>query len=45
MSHAKESKNNVQQRSDDDPLKILKVRYAKGEISKEEYDGMKSALE
>jgi len=30
---------------DDDPLKILKVRFAKGEISKEEYDEMKSALE
>jgi hypothetical protein len=31
--------------NDDDPLKILKVRFAKGEISKEEYDDMKSALE
>ena len=31
--------------SDDDPLKILKVRFAKGEISKEEYEEMKSTLE
>jgi len=31
--------------SDDDPLKILKVRFAKGEITKEEYEDMKSALE
>jgi len=44
MQEAKNSKNAPQQ-SDDDPLKILKVRFAKGEISKEEYDEMKSALE
>ena len=30
---------------EDDPLKILKIRFAKGKISKEEYDEMKSALE
>ena len=30
---------------DDDPLKVLKVRFAKGEISKEEYEEIKSALE
>ncbi len=45
MAYTKDSKNNVQKSSDDDPLKILKVRYAKGEISKEEYEEMKSALE
>ncbi len=32
-------------KSEDDPMKILKIRFAKGEISKEEYDEMKSALE
>jgi len=31
--------------NDDDPLKILKIRFAKGEITKEEYDEMKSMLE
>ncbi len=30
---------------DDDPLMILKKRLAKGEITKEEYDDLKSALE
>lgn len=44
MAFAKDSKNNNQS-SGDDPLKILKIRYAKGEISKEEYEEMKSALE
>ena len=31
--------------SDDDPLTILKKRFAKGEITKEEYEDMKSVLE
>ncbi len=31
--------------SDDDPLIILKKRFAKGEITKEEYEEMKSVLE
>lgn len=30
---------------DEDPLKILKLRYAKGEISKEEYEEIKKELE
>ena len=30
---------------DDDPLHILKLRYAKGEISKEKYAEMKKMLE
>jgi len=29
----------------EDPLKILQIRYAKGEISKEEYEEMKKILE
>lgn len=32
-------------RSDEDPIKLLKIRYAKGEITKEEYEEMKSLLE
>jgi len=30
--------------ADADPLKILKIRYAKGEITREEYDRMKEEL-
>ncbi len=30
---------------EDEPMKILKIRFAKGEITKEEYDEMKKALE
>ena len=29
----------------EDPIKILKIRYAKGEIKKEEYEEMKKTLE
>jgi len=29
----------------DDPIKVLKLRFAKGEITKEEYDEMKRTLE
>jgi hypothetical protein len=29
----------------DDPIHVLKLRYAKGEISKEKYDEMKKILE
>jgi Short C-terminal domain len=29
----------------EDPIHILKIRYAKGEISKEEYDEMRKNLE
>jgi hypothetical protein len=32
-------------KSDEDPIKLLKIRYAKGEISKEEYEEMKSLLD
>ena len=45
MEAHRTGKNTTQQSYGDDPLKILKVRYAKGEISKEEYEEMKSALE
>ncbi len=34
-----------EQKTDDDPLMILKKRLAKGEITKEEYDDLKSVLE
>ena len=35
----------VEQKQDDDPITILKKRFAKGEISKEDFEEMKSALE
>ena len=41
-SRMKEKKSSS---SDDDPLTILKKRFAKGEISKEEYEEMKLVLE
>ena len=31
--------------NDEDPLKILKIRFAKGELSKSEYEEMKKVLE
>ena len=33
------------QQSSEDPLKVLKIRFVKGEISKEEFEEMKSMLE
>lgn len=46
MEEIQKSKSKPQiQQNDEDPLKILKIRFAKGEISKEEYDEMRSALE
>jgi uncharacterized membrane protein len=29
----------------DDPLKVLKIRFAKGEIAKEQYEEMRKMLE
>jgi uncharacterized membrane protein len=29
----------------DDPLKVLKIRFAKGEITKEQYEEMRKTLE
>lgn len=39
---AKKENNN---KIDDDPLKVLKLRYAKGEITKIEYEQMKKDIE
>jgi hypothetical protein len=42
-----EEKKNISQTSqdqNDDPIKILKIRYVKGEITKEEFEDMKQAL-
>ena len=35
----------MRQMKEDDPLQILKIRYARGEMTKEEYDQMKEILE
>ncbi len=40
----KKENNSQQILSSDDPLKILKTRYAKGEITKKEYKEMKQSL-
>jgi len=40
----KKENNSQQTTTNDDPLKILKTRYAKGEITKEEYEEMKESL-
>ncbi len=37
-------KNNSQNKNQETPLEILKRRYANGEITREEYDQMKSDL-
>lgn len=43
---SKKGVNKVKEAVDpeDDPLKIIHVRYAKGEISRDEYEEMKKAL-
>lgn len=48
LSGAKESKSDPTpsiQQSTEDPLSILKMRFVKGEISKEDYEEMKEMLE
>ncbi len=47
MEMAKKNKNvvNINAPASEDPMKVLKVRFAKGEISKEEFEEMKKALE
>jgi putative membrane protein len=35
----------AQNTRDEDPLKVLKMRFAKGEITREEYEEMRKMLE
>lgn len=44
-SHVPELTHVDKSRDDADPLQILKVRFAKGEITKEEYEEMRKLLE
>jgi hypothetical protein len=37
--------NNESPQTSDDPVKVLKIRFAKGEISKEEYVEMRKMIE
>jgi hypothetical protein len=39
------SKDKKVQSNDDDPIKLLKARFAKGEISKEQYEEMRKMIE
>jgi len=39
------SSNNESPQTSDDPIKVLKIRFAKGEISKEEYEEMRKMIE
>lgn len=41
----KDLESTVVEKQTEDPLSVLKIRFAKGEISKEEYDDMKKVLE
>ena len=41
----KSNKNKPNNKDEDDPLKILKIRYAKGKITKEEFEQMKKDIE
>ena len=36
---------NIQTDKDSDPIAVLKLRYAKGEITKEEYEEMRKTIE
>lgn len=38
-------KENIQTDKDSDPIAVLKLRYAKGEITKKEYEEMRKTLE
>ena len=40
-----EDSSNAETTQDDEPLKALKLRYAKGEITKEEFEQMKKDIE
>ncbi|HWP78177.1 MAG TPA: PH domain-containing protein [Candidatus Nitrosotenuis sp.] len=45
VQHFHSTTQSTPEKKDDDPLTILKKRLAKGEITKAEYDELKSALE
>ena len=44
QSNPNQAGQNYQQQSGDDPLKLLKERLAKGEITPEEYENLKKIL-
>jgi uncharacterized membrane protein len=38
-------KNQYRPRDNNDPIRVLKIRFAKGEITKEQYEEMRKPLE
>ena len=42
---SRQIKNQYRPRDNNDPIRVLKIRFAKGEITKEQYEEMRNPLE
>ena len=45
FTHSPDERQRFDSASSEDPLKIIKLRFARGEITREQYEEMKAALE
>ena len=45
LTHSPDERQRLDSASSEDPLKIIKLRFARGEITREQYEEMKAALE